>query len=107
MKDKGNDSKKDVFNDITSYKSNSTANADWGAVSAELIGKLVDTVSSRGGAVRFGYTRDGGAYSLGLYYGSGHKTFYCRGGEDVEAFVNQWITFYDSLPYSAGASPDN
>lgn len=105
-----NDGKKpiaDIFGDLANYKSSSTEVADWGSVPTDLVCELIGTVTSRGGAVRFGYTRDGGAYSLGVYYGTGHRTFYCRGGEDVIDFLKQWVEFYAALPNTRGKSPES
>lgn len=79
--------------------------ASWSEADCKLILQLIDTVSSRGGAIRFGYTRDGGAYALGLYYGNDHETVYCRPGEDLHAFIQEWVEFYSELPYSGGKSP--
>lgn len=105
-KESGNGKVKDVFGDIDPMRTRGGDVADWGSQPADTLLKLITTVTSRGGAVRFGYTRDGGAYSLGVYYGTGHRTFYCRAGEDVSAFLQQWIDFYQALPYTGGKSPD-
>jgi hypothetical protein len=80
--------------------------ADWGGANAALVIGLVRTVTSRGGAVRFGYTRDGGAYALGLYYGGEATSEYCRPSEDIDLFLQGWIEFYQDLPDRAGKSPD-
>jgi len=79
--------------------------ADWGAVDPRLLCELVSTVTSRGGAVRFGYSRDGGAYALGLYYGGSSKTVYCSPHDDPDAMLGVWIAKYSDLPNSYGVSP--
>lgn len=81
--------------------------ANWGDVDGGVIKRFIQTCTSRGGACRFGYTRDGGAYALGLYYGSESNTEYCRPNEDVELFLETWIEFYARLPDTNGVSPDN
>lgn len=45
----------------------SDTTADWGGVDPELLASVVATVTAHGGAIRFGYSRDGGAYSVGIY----------------------------------------
>lgn len=80
--------------------------ANWSEIDQSLILKLIDVATSRGGAVRFGYTRDGGAYALGLYYGGDHTTEYIRPGEDIGARLVDLIGTYEALPYSGGKSPD-
>lgn len=52
--------------------------ADWAGASPDAIFRLVCNVAAVGGAVRFGYTRDGGAYSVGIYDGDDSKTYYCN-----------------------------
>jgi hypothetical protein len=67
---------------------------------------LRDTVSAvtlRGGALRFGYTRDGGAYALGIYGLGDPYTEYIRPSEDIEAFLQEVTTaFRDQLEAPQG-----
>jgi hypothetical protein len=94
-----------VFGDSPASDKRVEGSANWAEVNPGTIAKLVDVVTSRGGAVRFGYTRDGGAYAVGFYYGDESKTDYCRPSDDVEGFLERWIDFYEHLPYSGGKSP--
>lgn len=61
--------------------------ADWGSVSAERIVYAIAVVAARGGALRFGYTRDGGAYAIGIYLGNDHYTEYVRPSEDIDGYL--------------------
>lgn len=61
--------------------------ADWGKVTGSLLVDLVQVVTRLGGAVRFGYTRDGGAYSIGLYLDDDRETFYCKPDSDLDGFI--------------------
>jgi len=61
--------------------------ADWGSVDAELLRYAVAAVSVAGGAVRFGYTRDGGAYAIGVYDNGESDTDYVRPGEDINGYL--------------------
>ena len=72
--------------------------ANWETVPADAIRDCIVQISSIGGAVRFGYSRDGGAYSIGVY-GLDTKPFtdYLRPGDDVPAYL-------DSLADSARRS---
>jgi len=58
--------------------------ADWANASTTLVHALVCVVGVAGGAVRFGYTRDGGAYSIGLYLGDDSKTYYCNEADGID-----------------------
>lgn len=68
--------------------------ADWAGVDGSLIAKAVAAMAANGGALRFGYTRDGGAYSVG-FYGDGEPfTEYVSPGDDVEEFLRGVIEDY-------------
>ena len=61
--------------------------ADWAAADAELLRRVIETIAVDGGAIRFGYSRDGGAYSIGIYGDGDPFTEYlpCTGD------VNFWL----------------
>ena len=61
--------------------------ADWAEVNASAMRDLAAALSMRGGAVRYGYTRDGGAYAIGIYMGGEHETLYVRPGEDIDSYL--------------------
>lgn len=94
-----------VFGNNKARSNGPKTSANWGDVDSGIVLRLVDIVTNRGGAVRFGYSRDGGAYSLGLYYGEDRETSYCRPGESVEGWIQEWIEFYERLPVTGGKSP--
>lgn len=65
--------------------------ADWATADAALVLETIANVSSAGGAIRFGYTRDGGAYAIGIY-GSGEPfTEYVRPSEDINYYLQGLI----------------
>jgi len=57
--------------------------ADWGAVDGAAIHAAVVAATNCGWAVRFGYTRDGGAYTLGVLGDGEPYTEYVRPTEDI------------------------
>lgn len=61
--------------------------ADWGTIDGELIRSVIEAVTRFGGAIRFGYSRDGGAYSLGVY-GDGKPYSEFRAASDD---VDDWL----------------
>lgn len=63
--------------------------ADWGIVTGKVLIDLVQTVAGLGGAVRFGYTRDGGAYSVGIYLDDDRETFYYKPNDDIDDAITQ------------------
>jgi len=68
--------------------------ADWETASHELIVRAIGVISRAGGAVRFGYTRDGGAYAIGIMGDGEPYTEYIRPTESVDeyltALIAQW-----------------
>ncbi len=66
-------------------KGNFELEADWSAADASIIRDLIVSVTEAGGALRFGYTRDRGAYSLGVHLGGEHDTQYVAVNEDINA----------------------
>jgi hypothetical protein len=69
--------------------------ADWGHVDAELIRAVIVAAGMAGGAVRFGYTGDGGAYALGIY-GDGEKPYteYVSPRDDIEGVLRSLETVF-------------
>lgn len=61
--------------------------ADWRGVDTERLAHAIATITIAGGAVRFGYTADGGAYSIGLYGDGEPYTEYVRPAEDIDAYI--------------------
>lgn len=58
--------------------------ASWGGASPEWVAAIVVLVSSAGGAVRFGLSRDKGSYSVGLYLGSETETIWFNGDVQLD-----------------------
>jgi hypothetical protein len=64
--------------------------ADWKSIDSEAIRAAISALGSIGGALRFGYTRDGGAYAIGIYGLEAQPyTEYLRPGDDVQAYLYQ------------------
>lgn len=59
--------------------------ADWETVDAMVLTRAIAAVSAMGGAIRLGYTRDGGAYALGIYGDGEPFTVYVSPKEDINA----------------------
>lgn len=79
---------------------------DWGAVDGDELRQLVELVTNRGGAIRFGYSRDGNAGSVGIYWGDERDTVYIRPGEDFQFGIRHIVAFFSEKPITGGRSPD-
>lgn len=75
-----------------------TVNADWELADAEQLRSTVGAVTRAGGALRLGCTRDGGAYSIGVY-GDGPEPYteYVRPNEDLNEFLADLEQVFVSL----------
>lgn len=60
--------------------------ADWANADAVLVLRAIELISKNGGALRFGYTRDGGAYAIGIYENGQSDTEYLKPGDDLDAY---------------------
>lgn len=61
--------------------------ADWAAARPGLLASVVETITADGGAIRFGYSRDGGAYSIGIYGDGEPFTEYFGATGDVDIWL--------------------
>lgn len=78
----------------------------WDEVPGGELQELIELVTSRGGAIRFGYSRDGNAGSVGVYYGDERDTLYIRPSEDYHNSFARIQEYFQARPNTKGASPD-
>ena len=71
--------------------------ADWCSANAELVVCAIERASITGGALRFGYSRDGGAYAVGIYGDGEPYTEFLKPGEDMDEFLQSIIDLFDSI----------
>jgi hypothetical protein len=69
--------------------------ADWESADSDLLKRAVAIVSSRGGALRFGYTRDGGAYAIGILGDGDPYTEYLRPTDDIDEYLRALIEIWN------------
>lgn len=68
--------------------------ADWGSVNAERLAAAIQAVTATGAAIRFGYTRDMGAYAIGFYENGVSDTEYVPPSEDMDLWLQGVIEDY-------------
>ena len=61
--------------------------ANWENAEASILREVICAVTGTGGAIRFGYTQDGGSYSIGLLGEHEPDTEYLSGGEDINVYL--------------------
>ena len=68
--------------------------ADWSKANSELVHACICAVARKGGALRFGYSSDGGAYAIGVYGDGAPYTDYLKPGEDVDEYLQDMLASY-------------
>lgn len=66
----------------------------WDSIGSELLRDAVSAVSKSGGALRLGYTRDQGAYAIGVYGEGDPYTEYFHSVQDCTEFFLEIIGDY-------------
>lgn len=61
--------------------------ADYAAANAELLQRAIASVALQGGALRLGYTSDGGAYAIGVYGDGDPYTDYVKPSENIDDYL--------------------
>lgn len=69
--------------------------ADYTSIDSALLQQAIATVTGGGGAIRFGYTRDGGGYAIGILGDGEPYTEYLRPSDDVVAYFEGLIADWD------------
>jgi len=76
-------------------KSNDTA--DWGKADSDLLKRAICAAALTGGALRFGYSRDGGAYAVGIYGDGDPYTEYLKPSEDLDTFIADIEALFEDI----------
>jgi hypothetical protein len=98
MNGKAKDSKRDT--DKPQQRSNRRRNrgtdtiAEWGDANAQKVLEAISAIARNGFAVRFGYTRDGGAFAIGVVGDGDPYTEYVRPNEDIDLYLDGLIQDY-------------
>ncbi len=72
----------------------SNGRVDWNSIGAELLRTACSCVAKSGGALRFGYTRDQGAFAIGVYGEGDPYTEYFHSPQDCTEFLLELIGDY-------------
>ena len=75
----------------------SSGPANWETASADIIVSAICAASSVGGALRFGYSRDGGAFAIGIYGDGEPYTEFVRPSEDIDGFLRDCESMYGDI----------
>lgn len=73
------------------------ARADWGGCNPTWLQSIVVGITRLGGAVTFGTSRDGGAYSVTLMLDGERETLWFNGGAELDEELELVVATLDSL----------
>lgn len=62
--------------------------ADWGSADGTKLASAIAAVTQHGHAIRFGYTRDGGAFAVGIVGDGEPFTEFIRPTEDINLYLD-------------------
>lgn len=74
-----------------------SAIAEWSNADPDKLVRAITATALAGGALRFGYTRDGGAYSLGVYGDGDPYTIYVKPTEDIDAVLDSTTAYFREM----------
>jgi len=72
----------------------SDQSAEWGDADPKKVLAAISAIARNGFAVRFGYTRDGGAFAIGIVGDGEPFTEYVRPNEDIDLYLDGLIIDY-------------
>ncbi len=81
------DPKKSKKPEVKRRRRQNDAVADWGNADPGLLASVIAAVTMDDGAIRLGYSRDGGAYSVGIYGDGKPFTEYLGATEDIDEWL--------------------
>lgn len=86
---KKDDKRRAAFERRANGKPRSTGGqiADWAGADGAQLGRTVAAITKTGDAIRFGYTRDGGAYSVALLHNGENHTDYIPPSDDINEYL--------------------
>ena len=79
--------------------------ADWMDCDGKELQKAIAAASFKHGALRFGYSRDGFAYAVGIYIGEQRITEYIRPSEDIDNYLRLLTTAFEEYDADSEITP--
>lgn len=70
---------------------------DWTGIDGQKLIRAVAAAARCGGAIRCGYSRDGGVYSIGVYGDGDPYTEYCRTAGELEEILEAIVELFDDM----------
>lgn len=78
-------------------KRRGTVTADWASANSSLVTRAICIAASGGGAIRFGYSQDGGAFAIGIYGDGKPYTEFVAPSENIDDVLEDIIELFEGL----------
>lgn len=79
------------------FRGKSQSSADWTGVDAAIVCRAIASVARTGGALRFGYSRDGGVFAIGVLGDGEPYTLWERDAEQVNITLKELSEHFDDM----------
>lgn len=80
--------------------------ADWETIDASSVIRAIAAAAKVGGALRFGYSRDGFVYSIGIYGDGDPYTEYVKPTESVEDTLKDILELFEAIADESKQAPN-
>jgi len=71
--------------------------ANWLDADGAILKRAISAASTVGGALRFGYSRDGGAFAVGVYGDGEPYTDFYSPTEDINEFLEDYVKLFEGI----------
>lgn len=71
--------------------------ANWLDANPDVLRRAISSAASTGGALRFGYSRDGGAFAIGVYGDGDPYTDFVGGNEPIDEYLDDYVKLFDDI----------
>lgn len=78
--------------------------ANYATATPGWLAAVIVAVTAQGGAIRFGYSRDGGVYAIGVYFEGEQEKFYVKQSEGIDQWCEE---LYNDLAPTSDESNSN
>lgn len=79
--------------------------ANWMDADGLTLQRAVTIAASTGGALRLGYSRDGGAFAVGVYGDGDPYTDFIGGNEPIDEYLEDYVKLFEDLMDERLAAP--
>ena len=88
------------------FRGQSQGNADWAGVDAAILCRAIASVARTGGALRLGYSRDGGVFAIGVLGDGDPYTLWERDVDQVNITLKELGEHFDEMEAPTDSTPE-